>query len=69
MIDNNPGGSDGENNLPAIQETGFDPWFGKILWRWKWLPTPVFLLGEFHGQRILVGYSPWCPKQSDMTER
>ena len=37
----------------------FDPWVGKILWRRKWQPTPVFLLGESHGQRSLAGYSPW----------
>ena len=30
---------------------------GKIPWRREWLPTPVFLPGEFHGQRSLVGYS------------
>ena len=30
--------------------------------------TPVFFSGEFHGQRSLVGYSPWGHKQSDMTE-
>ena len=34
----------------------------------EWLPTPVFLPGEFYGQRILVGYSPWGQKESDMTE-
>ena len=37
----------------------FDPWVGKIPWRRKWQPTPVFLPGESHGQRSLVGYSPW----------
>ena len=37
---------------------GFGPWVGKIPWRRKWL-TPVFLPGESHGQRILVGYCPW----------
>ena len=37
---------------------GFDPWVGKIPWRGKWQPTPVFLPGEFHGQRSLVGCSP-----------
>ena len=41
---------------------GFDPWVGKIPWRRKWQPTPVFLLGEFHGQRSLAGYSPWGRK-------
>ena len=47
-------------NLPAMQETGFDPWVGKITWRREWLPTPVFFPGNFHGQRSLVGYSPWA---------
>ena len=37
----------------------FNPWVWKIPWRREWLPTPVCLLGEFHGQRSLVGYSPW----------
>ena len=50
---------------PAIQKT----WVGKMLWRRKWQPTPVFLPGEFHGQRSLAGYSPWVRKESDMTER
>ena len=35
---------------------GFRAWEGKIPWRRKWLPTPVFLPGEFHGQRSLVDY-------------
>ena len=53
-----PGGSV-VKNLPSMQERpGFDPWFGKILWRRAWPPTPVFLLGGSHGQRSLVGYSP-----------
>ena len=38
---------------------GFDFWVGKIPWRRKWQPTPVFLPGESHGQRSLAGYSPW----------
>ena len=33
----------------------FDPWVGKIPWRRKWLPTPVFLPGKSHGQRGLGG--------------
>ena len=32
-------------------------------------PTPVFLPGEWHGQRNLTGYSPWGCKESDMIER
>ena len=37
--------------------------------RRKWQPTPVFLPGKSHGQRSLVGYSPWGRKESDMTEQ
>ena len=48
---------------------GFDPWVRKISWRWEWLPTPVFLPGEFQWQRSLVGYSPWGRKESDTTEQ
>ena len=49
---------------------GFDPWVGKIPWRKRtWQPTPVFLAGESHGQRILAGYSPGGHKQLDTTER
>ena len=36
-------------NLPAMWETWIDPWVGKVPWRREWLPTPVFLPGEFHG--------------------
>ena len=39
--------------------SGFDPWVGKMPWRREQLPTPVFLPGEFQGQRRLAGYSPW----------
>ena len=45
---------------------GFDPWIRKIPWRRK--PNPVFLSGKSHGQRSLVGYSPWGHKASDVTE-
>ena len=47
---------------------GYNPWVGKIPCRRKWQPTPAFLPGKFHGQRSLVGYSPWGVKESDMTE-
>ena len=47
---------------------GFDPWVRKIPRRRKWQPTPVFLPGEFHGQRGLASYSPWGRKESDTTE-
>ena len=39
------------------------------LWRRQWPPTPVFLPGKSHGQRSLVGCSPWGHKESDRTER
>ena len=37
-------------------------------WKKPWQPTPVFSPGESHGQRSLVGYSPWGCKESDTTE-
>ena len=48
---------------------GFDFWVEKISWRREWLPTPVFLPGEFHGQRNVVDYSQWGGKESDRTEQ
>ena len=48
---------------------GFDPCVGKISWRRKWQPTPVFLPGRFRGRRSLAGYSPWGHKELDTTER
>ena len=45
-----------------------DPWVGKIPWRWKWQPTPVFLPGKFHGYRSLVGYSSLGCKESTTSE-
>ena len=42
---------------------------GKIPWKRKWQPTPVFLPRESHGQRSLVNYSPWGRKEPDMTEQ
>ena len=41
----------------------FDPWVGKIPWKRKWQPIPVFLPGKFHGQRNLAGYSSWGHKR------
>ena len=46
-----------------------DPWVGKIPWRRKWYPTPVFLPGKSHGQRNLAGYSPWGCKELDITDQ
>ena len=52
-----------EKNPAANAGDGFNPWVGKIPWRRKWQPTPVFLPGKVHGQRSLVGYSPWGHKR------
>ena len=46
----------------------FDPWIGKIPWRKAGQLTSVFLPGESHGERSLVGHSPWGRKESDTTE-
>ena len=61
-------GGSAVKNLPAMQRPRFSPWVGKVPWRRNWLPAPVFLPGESHGQRSLAGYSPWCCRESDMTE-
>ena len=50
------------------QVQGFHPWVVKIPWGRAWQPTPVFLPAESHGQRSLVGYSPWGHRESDTTE-
>ena len=54
------------SNLPAMRRLGSDPWVWKVSWRREWQPTPP---GEFHGQRSLVGYSPWGHTELDMTEQ
>ena len=52
-------------NLPANRRRScrFDPWVGKIPWRRKWQPTPIFLTGKSQGRRNLVGYNPWDCKR------
>jgi len=56
-------------NLLKCRRPRLDPWVEKIPWKTDWLPTPVFLPGEFHGQRSLVFHSLWSCKESDMTEQ
>ena len=56
-------------NPPANERREFDPWVGKVPWRRKWQPTPLFLPGKSLGQRSLVGDSPWGCKELDTTER
>ena len=55
-------------NAGDAERRGFDPWVGKTPWKRAWQTTPVLLPGESHGQRSLVGYSPWGWKESDTTE-
>ena len=50
-----PGGSDSKESACNVRRPGFDPCIRKIPLRRKWQPTPVFLSGEFHGQRSLAG--------------
>ena len=54
--------------LPAMRETWVRFLCREIPWRRKWQSTPPLLPGKSHGQRSLVGYSPWGRKESDMTE-
>ena len=53
---------------PAVQETWVQSLGREDPLEKEWLPTPVFLPGKSHGQRSLVGYSPWGGKESDTTE-
>ena len=54
-------------NAEGYKRCRFDPWVGKIPRRRAWQPTPIFLLGESHGQRRLVGYSLQCLTESETT--
>ena len=56
-------------NLPAIQETQVRALAWEDPLEKEMQPTPIFLPGEFQGQRSLSGYSPWDCKQSDTTKR
>ena len=56
-----PSGTSGKESTCQCkrhERPGFDPWVRKIPGKRKWQPTPVFLPGESHGHRSLVGYSP-----------
>ena len=62
-----PGGSDGKVSACNAGDPGSIPGLGRCLEK-EMQPTPVLLPGKFHGQRSLVGYSPWGHKESDTTE-
>ena len=56
-------------NLPTMLETLVQSVVRKMPWRKEWLPIPVFLPGESHGQRRLAGHNSQARKESDTTER
>ena len=62
-----PGGSDSKGAACSAGHLVSIPGFGKIPWRREWLPTSIFLPGEFYGQRSLMGYNPCGLKESDTT--
>ena len=55
-------------NLPAMRKIWVQSLLWKIRWRRAWQPIPIFLPGEFHGQRSLASYNPQGHKESDRTE-
>ena len=63
-----PGWLRGKESTCPCRRCRFNPWLRQIPWRRAWQLTPVFLLGESHGQRSLAGYSPQGCTESDMTE-
>jgi len=68
---NSPGQNTGVSSLFLLQgifpTQGLNP--GLPYCRRQWQPTPVLLPGKSHGQRSVVGYSPWGHKESDTTEQ
>ena len=64
-----PGGSDGKESTCKHERLGFDPWLGRSPGGGHGNPLHYSCLEHPHGQRSLVGYSPWGPKESDMTEQ
>ena len=64
-----PGGSVGKKSICSVGDLDLIPGLGgSPPWRSTRQPTPLFLPGDFHGQRSKAGYSPWGYKQLDMTE-
>ena len=68
-----PSGSDSKESSCSARDPGLIPGSGRSLGGERsnplQQPTPVFLCGESHGQRSLVGYSPWGRKEWDTTEQ
>ena len=63
-----PGGSDDKESACHAGDAGSIPGLGRSPGEREWQPTPVFLSGEFHGQKSLAGCSRWGPRELDTTE-
>ena len=63
-----PGGSGGKESACNAGDLGLIPG-GKMPWRREWLPTPILLSRELHGQRRLASYSAWDSQELDTTEQ
>ena len=64
------GGASGKESTcyaVVVRNMGLTSGLGRFPWSRKWHSIPVFFPGKFHGQRSLVGYSPWGRKESDTT--
>ena len=61
-------GSEGKASACNVGDLGSIPGWGRLPWRRKWQPTPVFLPGNPMDGEALLGYSPWTRKESDTTE-
>ena len=68
LLHGGPSGKEPTCQCMRCKRLGFVPWVGKIPQRKAWQPTPIFLPGESHEQRSLVGCSPQGRKESDTTE-
>ena len=61
-----PGGASGKEPTYLCRRYDLDPWVGKTPFRREWKHTPVYLPGEFQGQRSLASYSPWGRRELDI---
>ena len=64
-----PGGLYGKESACKAGDLGSIPRLGRSPGEGTGNPLQYALPGEFHGQRSLTGYSPWGPKELDVTER
>jgi len=66
VVKNLPVNAGDTRDVGSIPESGRSP---GLEVDWKWESTPAFLPGNSHGQRSLVGHSPWGRKESDRLKR